>query len=285
MHNMAAEVAVSNHLTKRNGVWHYVRRVPEDLRASFPFARVQKSLRTSVERQARAAALDLDQVWDRRFRDARERTGLACDGDEPSVLSTDSWTWPDWEALAAWFEASCRGGLAGASGCHAGPVLAKDADPGRIPWRDDRIIREHIDREKLLKSLSSRSMANSAWPLCEAPSAGSASLFHGRTLISFASWPPATRPSSPISSSFGCGSRAREASAILIRMRWKVLGGRFEPCKKQGRPPTQARSWRMGRVASPRGPQTSGRARHSPTASTSGSPTARPRSRLFASIT
>ena len=155
MHNMAAEVAVSNHLTKRNGVWHYVRRVPEDLRASFPFARVQKSLRTSVERQARAAALDLDQVWDRRFRDARERAGLACDGDEPSALSTDSWTWPDWEALATWFGASlAEEDWQARLVSMPGPVLAKDADPSQIPWRDDRIIREHIDREKLLKSLS-----------------------------------------------------------------------------------------------------------------------------------
>ena len=155
MHNMAAEVAISNHLTKRNGVWHYVRRVPEDLRGSFPFPRVQKSLRTAVERQARAAALDLDQIWDRRFREARERTGLACDDSELSLLSTIRWTWPDWEALAAWFEASlAEEDWQARLVAMPGPVLAKDADPCRIPWRDDRIIREHINREKLLKSLS-----------------------------------------------------------------------------------------------------------------------------------
>ncbi|WP_418885052.1 hypothetical protein [Aurantimonas endophytica] len=39
--------------------------MPEDLRGCFPFARIRKSLRTSVERQTREAALDLDGTWDR----------------------------------------------------------------------------------------------------------------------------------------------------------------------------------------------------------------------------
>lgn len=34
--HMVVEVAVSNHLTKRNSVWQFVRYVPEDLRDAFP---------------------------------------------------------------------------------------------------------------------------------------------------------------------------------------------------------------------------------------------------------
>ena len=36
--NMTDDLGISNHLTIRNGVCRYVRRVPEDLRLAFPFA-------------------------------------------------------------------------------------------------------------------------------------------------------------------------------------------------------------------------------------------------------
>ncbi len=106
MCNMAVEVAISNHLTRRNGVWQYVRRVPEDLRDVFPFTRLQKSLRTEVERRAREAAFDLDRLWDGRFADARERKGLISRAGALPSIGTDGWVWPDREALADWFEAS-----------------------------------------------------------------------------------------------------------------------------------------------------------------------------------
>lgn len=92
VHNMADELGVSNYLTIRNGVCQYVRRVPEDLRAVFPFARVQKSLSTRDQRLARAAALDLDQLWDRRFAEARRAKGLSIQPDGPARLGTDAWT-------------------------------------------------------------------------------------------------------------------------------------------------------------------------------------------------
>lgn len=153
MCNMAVEVAISNHLTKRNGVWQYVRRVPKDPRGSFPLAR--KSLRTSVERQAREAALELDRLWDRRFAEARERIGLARRDGDLFALSTDDWAWPDWEALAAWFEASlAEEGWQARLSQITGHALSTNAELSHIPWRDARIVRDHIDREKLLKSLS-----------------------------------------------------------------------------------------------------------------------------------
>ena len=134
MCNMAVEVVISNHLTKRNGVWQYVRRVPEDLRGSFPFARVQKSLRTSVERQAREAALDIDRLWDRRFAEASERSGLARRDGDLLVMSTDDWAWPDWEALAAWFEASlAEEDWQARLSEITGQALSTDADLSHIP--------------------------------------------------------------------------------------------------------------------------------------------------------
>lgn len=155
MCNMAVEVAISNHLTRRNGVWQYVRRVPEDVRDVFPFTRVQKSLRTEVERRAREAALDLDRLWDGRFAEARERKGLVSNTGELAAIGTDGWAWPDWEALAAWFEASlAEEDWQARLLTITGPVLSKDADPSRIPWRDAVTAREHIDREMLLRSIS-----------------------------------------------------------------------------------------------------------------------------------
>ena len=106
VHNMADELGVSNHITLRGGVCQYVRRVLEDLRAAFPFARVQKSLATRDERKARAAALDLDRIWDQRFAEARRARGLIVVTDGPAPLGTDEWSWPDWQALATWFGAS-----------------------------------------------------------------------------------------------------------------------------------------------------------------------------------
>jgi hypothetical protein len=57
---MAADDVIANHITRRKGMCQYVRRVPEDLRDAFPFARVQKSLGTRDARVAREAALALD---------------------------------------------------------------------------------------------------------------------------------------------------------------------------------------------------------------------------------
>ncbi|WP_425292962.1 DUF6538 domain-containing protein [Fulvimarina manganoxydans] len=85
-------MAISNHLTKRGGAWQYVRRVPADLRDSFPLSRIQKSLRTSIDRQAREAALDLDRLWDRRFAEVRERGGRACENGGLPVISTGDLT-------------------------------------------------------------------------------------------------------------------------------------------------------------------------------------------------
>ena len=58
----ADELSVSHHIPLRGDVCEYVCRVPEELRAAFPFARVLKSLRARDEREARAAVLDLDRL-------------------------------------------------------------------------------------------------------------------------------------------------------------------------------------------------------------------------------
>lgn len=156
VHNMADDDVIANHITLRNGVCQYVRRVPEDLRDAFSFTRIQKSLGTRDKRAARQAALALDQEWDRRFAEARQRRGLATDpaGDLAS-LDTTAWTWPDWEALARWFEATLieedwRVRLSQAKG----RLFTSEADLGALPWRDNAAVREHIDRGRALSAMT-----------------------------------------------------------------------------------------------------------------------------------
>jgi hypothetical protein len=152
---MADDLGISNHLTLRNGVCQYVRRVPDDLRTAFPFARIQKSLRTRDPRRARAAALELDRLWDGRFAEARRAKGLMTTDEGPASITTDHWTWPDWQSLAAWFgacltEEDWRARLSSATG----DVLGSPPDLSRLPWRAPDVTKEHITRSRTLRATS-----------------------------------------------------------------------------------------------------------------------------------
>lgn len=155
VHNMADDdMPVTSHLTSRNGVCQYVRRVPEDLRDAFTFARVQRSLRTRDHMTARQAALALDQEWDRRFAEARLQRGLASDADGPTALDTGSWSWEEWQALAGWFgavlqEEDWRARLQQMPGS----VLAVSPDLDALPRRSNRDVKDHIAREASLRAM------------------------------------------------------------------------------------------------------------------------------------
>ena len=56
MHHVADELSVSNHLSTRWGVCHYVRRVPEDVRVAFLFHVARK--RAAGEGRAKAQQQD-----------------------------------------------------------------------------------------------------------------------------------------------------------------------------------------------------------------------------------
>lgn len=128
---MADQLGVSNHLTARAGVYQYVRRMPKDVRSAFPSTGIQKSLGTRDQREARATALDLDRQWDERFNEARQRSGVAVGDFGPAVVSTADWTWPDWEALAAWFGASLAEEDWRAARCREGRCSRGRARSGR----------------------------------------------------------------------------------------------------------------------------------------------------------
>ncbi|NEU14596.1 hypothetical protein G3T14_21130 [Methylobacterium sp. BTF04] len=147
------DVPISNHLTMRNGICQYVRRVPEDVRDSFPFERIQKSLGTRDKRKARAEALTLDQVWDSQFSEARCRKGLSVDADGPASLGTEGWVWPDWQALASWFGASlAEEDWRARLGSVTGVALGAEPDLSRLPWRSPQVVKEHMARGRTLRS-------------------------------------------------------------------------------------------------------------------------------------
>lgn len=155
VHNMADDLGISNHLTTRNGVCQYVRRVPEDLRSAFPFPSVQTSLRTRDPRRAREAALDLDRLWDRRFAEARRSKGLNPAEDGPAPVTTGAWTWPDWQSLATWFgaclaEEDWRARLSKATG----DVLDSQPDLSQLPWRTPVVAKEHMVRTRALRTMT-----------------------------------------------------------------------------------------------------------------------------------
>jgi hypothetical protein len=156
MHNMVDDEMIANHIVMRRGVCQYVRRVPEDLRAEFPFARIQRSLGTQDKRKAREAALELDRNWERRFAEARIRKGVGSD-DIGGIarIDTAQWTWSDWEALALWLKLTLANDdwqvrLTGAPG----RLLGANADIKSLPWRDDETVKQHIARGRVLAKMT-----------------------------------------------------------------------------------------------------------------------------------
>jgi hypothetical protein len=97
---MDDELPFASHITKRGRVYQYVRRVPEDLGDAFPFARVQRSLRTQDRVTAYEAAARVHSEIEKRFAAARGKKGTTL-----NVVPIDDWDWTDWNQLADWFKA------------------------------------------------------------------------------------------------------------------------------------------------------------------------------------
>jgi hypothetical protein len=92
-------LAFASHITKRGRIYQYIRRVPDDLADVFPFARIQRSLRTSDRAAAYAAASHVHAEFEKYFTALRRKKGAVI-----GVIPTDDWTWSDWSQLAEWFK-------------------------------------------------------------------------------------------------------------------------------------------------------------------------------------
>lgn len=98
-------MTASTNLTRRGQVWQFVLRVPRDLVDEIGKQRIQVSLGTRDEREARRLALPRAEEWEQRFAEIRSKRGLVAERPVAGALDTSGWNWPDWEALARWIGA------------------------------------------------------------------------------------------------------------------------------------------------------------------------------------
>ena len=140
LQHMDDELAFASHIAKRGRVYQYVCRVPEDLGDAFPFAKVQRSLRTQDRATAYEAAARVHSEIEKRFAAARRRKGTTV-----NAIPVDDWDWTDWRQLTDWFQAvlldeDWRMRLRNV------PGAAFDAGVSRNQfWRDSQTVRAHID--------------------------------------------------------------------------------------------------------------------------------------------
>ena len=156
LHNMAHNMALPTHVTKRNGIYQYVRRVPDDVAGHIGRTRIQTSLKTHDMRIARERAFELDQAWDRRFDEARLAIGnVSRDGDTGTWLSTVKWSREDWAKLAKWIELTLtEEDWIARVGKAPGALLVSDPDPRDIPVDDDETFSRNLKRLRALKEFT-----------------------------------------------------------------------------------------------------------------------------------
>ncbi len=98
---MDTDLPLPSYVTRRNGVFYYVRRIPDDLTAVFGRRkRIQRSLRTTVQSKALSDAARINVEVERQLSEARAKIGIAVE-----LGDVSEWTAEDWKQAAAWFEA------------------------------------------------------------------------------------------------------------------------------------------------------------------------------------
>lgn len=151
VHNMDDEnMALPAHVTLRNGVYQYVRRVPEDLVHAFAGPRIQRSLKTRIPSEARLRAAQVGIEIERQFTEARNDKGIVV-----TLAISEAWTWPEWEQFVAWFKAALveedtRARLRNLTGRQ----LALARRTGPAVWLDDQCLRERLDLKETLAQLT-----------------------------------------------------------------------------------------------------------------------------------
>ena len=144
----------ASHVTKRGRIFQYVRRVPEDIADAFPYARVQRSLKTADKAIAYAAAASIHAEVESQFVLARRRKGTTL-----NVIPTGDWEWPDWQKLADWFKAvlveeDWRARLRSIPG-----AAFDDGVDRQQFWRDEQVVQAHIDLRARLRAMPASTYA------------------------------------------------------------------------------------------------------------------------------
>ena len=154
LHNMDDEMPFASHVIRRGRIYQYVRRIPEDIAAGYPFSRIQRSLRTSDRVRAYEAAAGVHAEIEKQFAAARRKKGRTL-----NVISVEDWDWPDWQQLADWLKAvliedDWQARLKNLSG-----AVFHDGVKRSLFWRDNKTLRDHIDLQKRLTQMTVSSYA------------------------------------------------------------------------------------------------------------------------------
>lgn len=151
LHNMDDEsVPLPTHVILRNGVYQYVRRIPDDVASAFATTRIQRSLKTRLPSEARLRAAQIDREIDEQFAKARLKLGF-----ELAPVQNEGWTWPDWEQFVSWLKATwIDEDLQLRAKAMRGRDLSPNDVPNRAPWLDDRVLRQRITLKKRLLAMS-----------------------------------------------------------------------------------------------------------------------------------
>jgi integrase len=151
VHNMDdEEMGLPIHVTLRNGVFQYVRRVPEDVAHAFSAPRIQRSLRTRDPSDARLRAAQIDIEIERQFAEARAKQGVVL-----TAVVSEGWKWPEWEQFVAWFRATLiEEDTQARLSKLRGRQLAHGRKTGPAAWLPDALLRERLDLKNELSELT-----------------------------------------------------------------------------------------------------------------------------------
>src|SRR5208283_781728 len=148
---MDTDLPLPSYVTRRNGVFYYVRRIPDDLAAAFGRrTRIQRSLRTTVQARALSDAARINDEVERQLSDARAKIGIAVE-----LGDVSEWSAQDWKQAAGWFEARLiQDDLERRLPSVKGAALTGAARLQTEHWSDDALYASHIALKRLLEDMT-----------------------------------------------------------------------------------------------------------------------------------
>lgn len=143
-------MAIPVHVTRRGEVYHYVRRIPDELQPVFGCSRIQKSLRTRDRSRALSQAARLNDEIERQLDAARGKLDVALE-----LVDLSGWTAGHWRDVARWFEAKLiQDDLVRRLPKMTGAALRGQQSASQTSWSDRTHFRAQIDLFEQLQRFS-----------------------------------------------------------------------------------------------------------------------------------
>ncbi|MGY6567776.1 MAG: DUF6538 domain-containing protein [Salinarimonas sp.] len=154
---MMQNMRLPTHITHRDGIYQYVRRVPDDVAGHLGLKRIQKSLKTRDATVAKMRALVLDEEWTRRFDEARVAIGrIPRNGADDPLIGTTAWDRESWMKLAEWVGYTLlQDDWVKRVDRAPGRLLRSNPSPADIPVDDDEAFVSGLKLKRLLDACCS----------------------------------------------------------------------------------------------------------------------------------